>query len=402
MDYAVKITGLTKKYKLYSSPMRRITDAVFGTKRYKEFTALDNINVEFPKGEVIGILGKNGSGKSTLLKLITGVTYPTSGEIKVNGRIAAMLELTAGFDPELTGIENIYLKALSMGISRDDISTRMNDIIEFADIGDHINDPVRTYSSGMKSRLGFAVSVNVDPDILVVDEVLAVGDDVFRLKCIEKMKQFRQMGKTILFVSHSLFTVKAFCTMGMWIKDSVMMEFGELGPVVRKYENYLKEEKVKTLKSKAERGEKVSPMSKKDIIAISGFKMLNSVGESTNTFACGEDIRIKFNYEVKKEISHLNFGITIRDAEQREVFMSEKRNENYLLNGEVGKHSLEITLKKPNLLDGHYLLSGEIWDNDSTFYVGYANKVPFEMVSESYLGSGIVCFDYDFKNKEVE
>ncbi len=402
MDYAVKITGLTKKYKLYSSPMRRITDAVFGTKRYKEFTALDNINVVFPKGEVIGILGKNGSGKSTLLKLITGVTYPTEGEIKVNGRIAAMLELTAGFDPELTGIENIYLKALSMGIPKENITARIDDIIEFADIGDHINDPVRTYSSGMKSRLGFAVSVNVDPDILVVDEVLAVGDDVFRLKCIEKMKQFRQMGKTILFVSHSLFTVKAFCTLGMWIKDGVMMDFGELGVVMRKYENYLKEEKVKALKSKKDSGQKLSPMSKKDIIAVTGVKLLNSAGESTNTFACGDDIRISFKYEVKKKIDRLNFGITVRDAEQREVFMSERRNESHLLNGEIGKHSLEITLKKPNLLDGHYLLSGEIWDNDSTFYVGFANKIPFEMVSESYLGSGIVSFDYDFKNEEVE
>ncbi len=398
MDHAVKISHLTKQYKLYRSPMRRVTDAVFGCKSYKEFTALDDISVEFPKGEVIGILGKNGSGKSTLLKIITGVTRATSGEVEVNGRIAAMLELTAGFDPELTGIENIYLKALSMGISREDIRSRMDDIVAFADIGDHINDPVRTYSSGMKSRLGFAVSVNVDPDILVVDEVLAVGDDIFKLKCIEKMKQFRQMGKTILFVSHSLFTVKAFCTKGMWIRDGKMMDYGDLGPVMRKYENYLKEEKAKAMKVRKTTGD-TAPMSKKDILAIRNFRMLNEAGEATDTFKCGEDVTVCFDYEVKRPIEQLNFGITVRDAEEQEIFLSERRNEQQRLNSEVGTHSLKITLLKPNLLDGHYLLSGEIWDSNSTFYVGYANKRPFTMVSDGYRGSGIVRFDYDFENK---
>ncbi len=395
---AVKISGLTKQYKLYRSPLRRITDAIFGGKSYKEFTALDDINVEFPKGEVIGILGKNGSGKSTLLKIITGVTQPTCGKVEVNGRIAAMLELTAGFDPELTGIENIYLKALSMGIPRDSITERINDIIEFADIGDHINDPVRTYSSGMKSRLGFAVSVNVDPDILVVDEVLAVGDDIFKLKCIEKMKEFRKLGKTILFVSHSLFTVKAFCTKGMWIRDGKMVDYGDLGPVMRKYENYLKDEKAKTMKLRLESGDS-APMSKSDILKISRFRMVNAAGEATDTFKCGEDIRICFDYEVKRPIDRLNFGITLRDSEEREIFLSERRNEQHQLLSDIGTHSMEIVLHSPNLLDGHYLLSGELWDSDSTFYVGYANKRPFTMVSDEYRGSGLVRFEYDFENK---
>lgn len=398
MDYAVKISHLTKQFKLYRSPLRRITDAVFGTRSYKSFTALDDISVEFPKGEVIGILGKNGSGKSTLLKIITGVTQPTSGEVRVNGRIAAMLELTAGFDPELTGIENIYLKAMSMGIPRDAVKARMDEIVAFADIGDHINDPVRTYSSGMKSRLGFAVSVNVDPDILVVDEVLAVGDDVFKLKCIEKMKQFRQAGKTILFVSHSLFTVKAFCTKGMWIRDGKMVDYGDLGPVMRKYETYLKDEKAKAVKARPA-AEGSAPVSKTDILSVRRFRMLNSAGEATDTFACGEDIRIVFDYEVKRPLERLNFGITIRDAEEREIFLSERRKEQNQLLSDVGTHSLHITLKHPNLLDGHYLLSGEIWDSDSTFYIGYANKRPFTVVSDDYRGSGLVQFDYTFENK---
>lgn len=397
MEAAVTVSHLSKQYKLYSSPLRRITDSLFGTKSYQEFTALDDIDLVFPKGEVIGILGKNGSGKSTLLKIITGVTRPTSGSVTVNGRIAAMLELTAGFDPELTGIENIYLKALSMGIPREDIKERLDDIIAFADIGEHIHEPVRTYSSGMKSRLGFAVSVHVDPDILVVDEVLAVGDDVFRLKCIERMKQFRQQGKTILFVSHSLFTVKAFCTMGLWLKEGRQMAYGELGPVMRQYELFLKEEKARTVKVRRAEG-KDAPVEKSDILAVRHVRLLNEIGEETDTFACGEDVTVAFEYEVKRPIDHLNFGITLRDAEERELFLSERRGQAQALHAEPGVHTMRITLKKPNLLNGRYLLSGELWDNDSTFYVGFCNKRPFTMVSESYLGSGVVRFEYEFQN----
>ena len=308
-----------------------------------------------------------------------------------------MLELTSGFDPELTGIENIYLKALSMGISKAEITKRLDDIKKFADIGDYINRPVRTYSSGMKSRLGFAVSVNVDPDILVVDEVLAVGDDIFRLKCIEKMKQFRREGKTILFVSHSLFTVKAFCTKGLWINEGKMMDYGDLGPVVLKYEDYLKKEKAKLTEQTP--NEEQLPQEKKDILQVSKFAMLNSGGEKTTEFKHGEEIKIKFDYEVKRPIDKLNFGFTLRDAEERLIFMSDKQSPDNLIDGTVGKHSLEITVNGLNLLSGTYMLSGELWDNESTFFVGFSNKRKFTVSQDNYIGSGIVSFPYTFTNK---
>lgn len=397
MDYAIRIKNLTKAYKIYSSPLRRVFDSIFHTKSYNEFVALDDITVDIPKGEVIGILGKNGSGKSTLLKIITGVAKQTSGEVVTEGKISAMLELTSGFDPELTGIENIYLKALSMGISKADITKRLDDIKKFADIGDYINRPVRTYSSGMKSRLGFAVSVNVDPDILVVDEVLAVGDDIFRLKCIEKMKQFRREGKTILFVSHSLFTVKAFCTKGLWINEGKMMDYGDLGPVVLKYEDYLKKEKAKLTEQTP--NEENLPQEKKDILQVSKFAMLNSSGEKTTEFKHGEEVRIKFDYEVKRPIDKLNFGFTLRDAEERLIFMSDKQSTDNLIDGTVGKHSLEITVNGLNLLSGTYMLSGELWDNESTFFVGFSNKRKFTVSQDNYIGSGIISFPYTFTNK---
>ncbi len=397
MDYAIRIKNLTKAYKIYSSPLRRVFDSIFHTKSYNEFIALDDITVDIPKGEVIGILGKNGSGKSTLLKIITGVAKQTSGEVVTEGKISAMLELTSGFDPELTGIENIYLKALSMGISKAEITKRLDDIKKFADIGDYINRPVRTYSSGMKSRLGFAVSVNVDPDILVVDEVLAVGDDIFRLKCIEKMKQFRREGKTILFVSHSLFTVKAFCTKGLWINEGKMMDYGDLGPVVLKYEDYLKKEKAKLAEQTP--NEENLPQEKKDILQVSKFAMLNSSGEKTTEFKHGEEVRIKFDYEVKRPIDKLNFGFTLRDAEERLIFMSDKQSTDNLIDGTVGKHSLEITVNGLNLLSGTYMLSGELWDNESTFFVGFSNKRKFTVSQDNYIGSGIISFPYTFTNK---
>ena len=397
MDYAIRIKNLTKAYKIYSSPLRRVFDSIFHTKGYNKFVALDDITVDIPKGEVVGILGKNGSGKSTLLKIITGVAKQTSGEVVTEGKISAMLELTSGFDPELTGIENIYLKALSMGISKAEITKRLDDIKKFADIGDYINRPVRTYSSGMKSRLGFAVSVNVDPDILVVDEVLAVGDDIFRLKCIEKMKQFRREGKTILFVSHSLFTVKAFCTKGLWINEGKMMDYGDLGPVVLKYEDYLKKEKAKLTEQTP--NEEQLPQEKKDILQVSKFAMLNGDGEKTTEFKHGEDVRIKFDYEVKRPIDKLNFGFTLRDAEERLIFMSDKQSTDNLIDGTVGKHSLEITVNGLNLLSGTYMLSGELWDNESTFFVGFSNKRKFTVSQDNYIGSGIISFPYTFTNK---
>ena len=239
MNYSIKINNVTKEYKLYKNDKDRFKDLFFG-KRYTPYKALDNLNITLPEGEVIGILGKNGSGKSTLLKMITGVTFPTEGTLEVNGTISALLELTAGFDGELTGRENIYLKGYGLGLSRDYIDQKMNSIIDFAEIGDYIDQPVRMYSSGMKSRLGFAISINIDPDILVVDEVLAVGDEIFRKKCMDKMNEFKASGKTILFVSHSIGQIKSFCTKGMWLHKGKLLFYDNIDRVARLYEQYLK------------------------------------------------------------------------------------------------------------------------------------------------------------------
>jgi len=401
MEYAVRVCNLNKSYKIYDSSMDRALAPFRRKDHARRFHALTNVTVDFPRGEVIAILGKNGSGKSTLLKIITGVAQKTSGTVEINGRISAMLELTSGFDPELTGIENIYLRALALGIPREEAEARRDEIVAFADIGDHIDQPLRTYSSGMKARLGFAVSVSVDPDILIVDEVLAVGDDIFKLKCIEKMEQFRREGKTILFVSHALFTVKAFCTKALWINDGVVMEYGELGPVVLAYEDYLRHERgrQKALQPAPVDDATAAPLQKSDLLEVSGFRMFNADGVDTREFEYGDDILFEFSYEVKRPVEKLTFCYTIRNAEQLEVYMADKQNPANVVASEVGVHKLKVRLRAPRLLGGEYLLSGELWNNDAGFFVGYSNKRPFRIRQTEFLGTGITHVDYDFENE---
>ena len=212
-ETVIDIKNLTKEYKMYASKKDRLVETIFpSVKKHSTFRAMDNLNLEVKKGEILGILGKNGAGKSTLLKMITGVVVPTSGEIKVNGKISSLLELGTAFNMELTGLENIYQHGQVMGLSKEEIEATKQDVIDFADIGDHLYQPVKTYSSGMFARLAFACAINVDPEILIVDEVLSVGDMAFQLKCFKKFQQFKERGKTILFVTHSIADVLKNCT----------------------------------------------------------------------------------------------------------------------------------------------------------------------------------------------
>lgn len=218
-DVAIRIQGLTKVYKLYESPMSRFKEALhpFKKKYHRDFHALQNLSLEIKKGECVGIIGKNGSGKSTLLKVITGVLTPTSGSVTVQGKVSAILELGAGFNPEMTGVENIYLNNALNGMNKVQTDKKIKEIIEFADLGDFIHQPIKTYSSGMKARLAFAVSINVEPDILIVDEALSVGDASFGRKCFAKMEEIRAKGATILFVSHSEASIVNLCSRAIWI-----------------------------------------------------------------------------------------------------------------------------------------------------------------------------------------
>lgn len=223
-ETVIKFDSVTKKYKLYSSTRKRLLGIFFKKIKYKEKKAVDSMCFEINRGESVALFGKNGAGKSTVLKMITGVVFPTSGEITVNGRVSALLELSSGFDPEFTGRENIYLKGHILGLSEDEIKALEDTIIEFSELGDYIDQPVRTYSSGMKSRLGFAINVNIKPEILIVDEALSVGDNAFKAKCKETVNRIIEKDNvTLLFVTHQTAVAEEFCKRGIVMKNGKIM-----------------------------------------------------------------------------------------------------------------------------------------------------------------------------------
>lgn len=240
-DWAIKIDHLSKVYKIFDKPSDRVREALnpFGKRYSKDFYALNDVSLTIKKGETVGIIGKNGAGKSTLLKVINGVLTPTSGSIQVNGRIASLLELGAGFNPEMTGIENIYMNGTIMGYSKDEMDARLQNIIDFADIGDFINQPVKMYSSGMFARLAFAVNAFVEPDILIVDEALSVGDAGFQAKCYRKFAELRKKGVTVLLVSHDITSILQFCDAGILLSDGKLLYEGNTRTAVDTYKKIL-------------------------------------------------------------------------------------------------------------------------------------------------------------------
>ncbi|GAW29464.1 ABC transporter ATP-binding protein [Carboxydocella sp. ULO1] len=234
--YAVKIVGISKKFKLYQQRTYSLKEFLIRrNNQYEEFWALKNININIPKGKTVGLVGKNGSGKSTLLKIIARILKPTEGFIEVNGKVSALLELGAGFQSDFTGRENIFLNGSILGLSNKEITNKMQDIIDFSELEDFIDTPVRNYSSGMYMRLAFAIAVNVDPDILLVDEVLAVGDEAFQKKCLEKINEYKAKGKTIIIVSHSADLVEAFCDLAVLLKQGQVEDVGTASEIIKKY-----------------------------------------------------------------------------------------------------------------------------------------------------------------------
>ena len=240
-DIAIKIKDVTKLYKLYDKPTDRLKESLGLTKKqkYKEHYALHNVSFNVKRGECVGIIGTNGAGKSTILKIITGVLNPTAGEVAIDGRISALLELGAGFNMEYTGIENVYLNGTMIGFSKEEIDAKLQDILDFADIGDFVHQPVKTYSSGMFVRLAFAVAINIDPEILIVDEALSVGDVFFQLKCFKKFEEFKKQGKTILFVSHDLSSIERYCDKAILMDHGRNVAEGRPIDIINKYKKIM-------------------------------------------------------------------------------------------------------------------------------------------------------------------
>jgi len=237
----IELKNVTKQYKLYKNDKQRLIGIFSKKVKYKTKKAVDNVSFKINKGESVALFGKNGAGKSTILKMITEVCFPTEGTIKINGRVSALLELTSGFDQEFTGRENIYLKGHILGLKDKEIKKLEQTIVDFADIGEYIDQPVRTYSSGMKARLGFAVNVNIEPDILIVDEALSVGDEEFKNKCVKKVNEIiNKEDVTLVFVTHSTAIAKDFCTRGIVMKSGKKVYDGDIDEAIEAYRKIIK------------------------------------------------------------------------------------------------------------------------------------------------------------------
>lgn len=316
-DVVISVNKLSKVYKLYNNPKDRLKESLsLSRKKYhKEFHALNDISFNIKKGETVGIIGKNGSGKSTLLKILTGVLSSTEGEVTVNGKIAALLELGAGFNPEYTGMENIYLQGTILGFSREQMNKKIDAILAFAEIGEYIQQPVRTYSSGMFARLAFAVAINVEPEILIVDEALAVGDVRFQSKCFKKFDDLKEQGVTILFVTHDVFSVRNMCDRAIWINQGLLLLEGDTSLVTAKYMEYMNSETLSldTVLEEDEIGSEVSLRERitefnyinrwgKEQGIIKYVELYNSKGKRVDVFETGERIKIVLGFEVNSNI----------------------------------------------------------------------------------------------------
>ncbi|MCI8362376.1 MAG: ABC transporter ATP-binding protein [Clostridia bacterium] len=318
MENIIEIKNLTKSYKMYKSKQAKLIEAIFPKiNKHTEFKALNNMNLNVNKGEVLGILGKNGAGKSTLLKIITGVVVPNSGNIKINGRISSLLELGTAFNMELTGEENIYQHGQVMGMTKEEVENKKQEIIDFADIGDHLYQPVKTYSSGMFARLAFACAINVDPDILIVDEVLSVGDMAFQLKCFKKFEEFKKKGKTILFVTHNISDIIRNCTRTIILKEGEKIFDGNVKEGVELYKKIIVGiEETEEIK-KSENDTLITYGNGK--AQIIDYKIINSNNQEIKVFENDEEVtirlKIKFNEDIKEPI----FAVAIKDFKGLEL-----------------------------------------------------------------------------------
>ncbi len=390
----IRIRDLTKVYHLYEKNTDRIKET-FLKKRYsKDHYALNHIDLDIKKGESVGIVGTNGSGKSTLLKLITGVVSPSEGELKTQGKIAALLELGAGFNPEYTGLENIYLNGTMMGYTEKEMEERVPEIIEFADIGDFIYQPVKTYSSGMFARLAFSVSISVEPDILIVDEALSVGDTRFQVKCIDKMTELRDKGTTILFVTHSIEQIKRFCTRTIWIRDGQIVRDGEASIVVDLYDNYMKYgESV----LEEERDEELQPFRFPE--NASCLAAIQKVSLNKKLFHSFESLEVEIIYDVyDKNMKDLQMGVAIysRDREIY-VFGPNTNLDKYPLPQETGRYKIVYRIPKLALMSGDYVIDVGIFNSDGIVNLDYKNGCKAFSVANEYFSEGMVYLEHEWE-----
>jgi ABC-type polysaccharide/polyol phosphate transport system ATPase subunit len=421
-DIAVDIISVSKNYRIYHEKTPSLKNFLVRGKRttYEEFLALDNVSLTIKHGQTIGIIGPNGSGKSTLLKLISGIIKPTEGEVVVNGPISALLELGAGFHPDLTGKENIYINAAILGMKKRDVDKKLDEIVAFSELEKFIDTPVKNYSSGMYMRLGFAVAVNVNPDILLVDEVLAVGDQAFQAKCYKVIYDFMRRGKTIIIVSHDLDTIADLCSTVVFLKDGRIKDMGKPLDIVSGYRAYIEEiekkriieeqrsARQKIFKSvidenrKIISGEEISKLSNLSIdgktinrfgsgdAEITGIRVLDSKEGEVDYCKYGDMVSIAYDVSFRTTVEEPIFGIRITDYKQNIIYGTNSRLQRIKSGNYKKGDNVRVFFDfKVTMMGGQYSLSPSVGYNDAKTYCDWINDMLSLNVMHNNIAEGV-------------
>ena len=409
----IQVDNISKVYKIYRNPVDQLREAfsIRKKKYHDEFYALKNVSFAVDAGEIVGIMGRNGAGKSTLLKIITGILSPTEGEVKTSGRISSLLELGTGFNMELSGLENVYFYGTIMGLTKSEIEKRINSIIEFAEIGDFIHQPVKTYSSGMFARLAFSCAINVDPEILIVDEILSVGDIRFQAKCFKKFKEFKQKGVTIIYVGHDVSLMKSFCNRALWMDNGKIIMEGDPAEVAAKYVEFMYVQGDKTdssyqhidlLENKTEPADNENPAVANEkktevnqseklfpkaiahwgthIGMVQEAFVLSENGDEKEAYSPDETIIVGFVFEPNDiDLSVLSVAISIKNTEGTDLIVKTSYDEEMNLNFQNGKKYKVCFRLKTYLAVGEYYLVIAIENRKETvpLYFEYIDGAAF-------------------------
>lgn len=400
-EFAIEARALCKRYEMFARPADRLRQLLWGRGREaaRVFHALEDVNLSVRHGEVVGLVGRNGAGKSTLLQLLCGTLPPTSGDLQVHGRVAALLELGAGFNPEFTGVENVFMNGAILGLTRKEISERLDAILEFADIGDFVYQPVKTYSSGMYVRLAFAVATSVEPDILVIDEALSVGDGAFARKSFDRIMQLKQAGKTILFCSHSMYQVEALCARAVWIEAGRVRMDGPAADVTSAYAASLNEGATSPrLDSVAVAAQVRRAGSGTGRIVRAIARTPTEEGSEVQVLSGSTDVELELTFEIDPALPTPGVAVGLSDANGMTIASATSVNDGVSLTTNAqGQGRASIVFKKIPLLKGSYWVTFFLSTEDGIHPYDQVTHCLRLNVSQVGLEQGVVSLAHEWR-----
>lgn len=400
-EVAIKVEGVSKTFKVpheKHSSMKGAALNMFRKKTYEKFEALKDVSFEVKKGEFFGIIGRNGSGKSTLLKILAGIYTSDSGDVKIDGNLSSFLELGVGFNPELSGRENLFLGGAMLGLSRKEISDNFEKIVQFAELGDFIDLKLKNYSSGMQVRLAFSLAINAHAEILLMDEVLAVGDSNFQAKCLEEFNKYRDEGKTVVLVTHDIGTITRYCDRAMLLRKGKIVKIGRADEVGNEYTmQNIEDEEGRTQEQEniAKEIDTQEPSKKKNKVAeITKVEFFDKDGKRKNVFETGDDISVRVYFDRHPSVSHLNFGISLHSQEGTYVFGINTIFDKINSEEAIKKGYFQVTYKNVNLLPKSYFFYCALAKDSFGIPIDVYPKSDYFRVNANTNNEGIVNLDY--------